>query len=63
MKDNGTCSCSHHSIIPILVILFATSFLLSYQGILAQGSVNVIWPILVGIAGIVKLQEDKCGCC
>lgn len=63
MKDNGTCGCSHHSIIPILMILFATSFLLDYQGVLAAGSVNVIWPILVGIAGIVKLEEDKCECC
>lgn len=63
MPNKGVCECSHHSIIPILIILFAIAFLLDYQGFLKAGSVNVIWPILVGIGGIVKLREDKCGCC
>lgn len=63
MSEKGMCECSHHSIIPILAILFAIAFLLDYQGFLSAGSVNVIWPILVGIGGIVKLQESKCECC
>lgn len=64
MKGNKkSCVCSHHSILPILVILFATSFLLKEQGLLAVESVNIFWPILVGIAGIVMLVEDKCDCC
>lgn len=57
------CGCGHHNIVPILMILFGTSFLLQYQGILTVEAVNIIWPILVGIAGVVKLTEDKCGCC
>ncbi len=64
IHDKGdVCSCGHHSIIPILMILFATSFLLKFQGLLSADSVNIIWPILVGIAGVVKLTEANCDCC
>ncbi len=62
-KENKICSHDHHSIIPVLVILIAISFLLQYQGILAENAVNIIWPILLGIGGMVKLVEDKCNCC
>jgi len=63
MGNKNICAHDHHSIIPVLVILFATSFLLQYQGVLAPHSVEIIWPILVGIGGMVKLVEDKCKCC
>lgn len=58
----NTCSGEHRGVIPILVILFAIVFLLQYQGLLAENSVNIIWPILVGIGGLVMLIEDKCDC-
>ncbi len=63
MKENNTCDCSHHSIIPILTILFAVTYLLGYQGFFDAQTVNIIWPILVGIGGVSKLTEDKCACC
>ena len=63
MEKNQTCNHDHHSIIPILVILFAISFLLQYQGLLAKDAVNIIWPILVGLAGMIMIVEDKCRCC
>jgi hypothetical protein len=63
MKGNNVCGHDHHGIIPILVILVAICFLLQNQGLLAEGSVNVIWPILVGIGGIVMLIEERCDCC
>jgi hypothetical protein len=62
-KKKNICMHEHHNILPILVILFATSFLLKEQGLLAAESVNIFWPILVGIGGIVMLIEDKCECC
>ena len=62
-EKGGVCNCGHHSIIPILVILFATTFLLGYQGLLEAQAVNIIWPILVGIGGVVKVTEDRCDCC
>lgn len=61
--DWKNCSCGHHTIVPIVAILFASTFLLGYQGVLSAEAVNVIWPILVGIGGVVKLVESKCGCC
>lgn len=68
MNDNQnntcqSCSCTHHSIIPVLIILFATTFLLGYQGIFDMMTVNIIWPILVGIGGITKLAGHNCKCC
>jgi len=57
------CECGHHSVIPVLIILFATTFLLGNQGLLQADAVNIIWPILVGIAGVVKISEVRCKCC
>ncbi|MEK7390724.1 MAG: hypothetical protein AAB635_01130 [Patescibacteria group bacterium] len=62
-NNNKNCSHVHHNIIPILVILIAVSFLLQYQGLLAENSVNIIWPILVGIGGMVMLIDSKCERC
>jgi hypothetical protein len=62
-NKNKVCEHDHHSVIPVLFILFAISFLLQYQGILAPHSIDIIWPILVGVGGMVMLIEDKCGCC
>lgn len=61
--EKNTCHCNHHNIVPILVILFAVTFLFGYQGIFGAETVNTIWPILVGIGGVSKLSESKCGCC
>jgi len=62
MKD-GICKCPHHKMMPLLVVLFALSFLLKALGILTPGSVDIIWPILVGAAGLMKFNEGKCKCC
>lgn len=59
----SVCECGHHNVIPILIILFATAFLLKYQGLLSADAVNVIWPILVGLGGVVKMTEHNCDCC
>ncbi|MBX4211114.1 hypothetical protein KW783_04060 [Candidatus Parcubacteria bacterium] len=62
-KGEKTCTCGHHTTIPVLMILFAVTFLLGNQGYLTSSAVQTIWPILVGIAGLVKLAEHHCGCC
>ena len=59
----GTCRCFHHVTIPILMILFATVFLLGYQGYISEDAVSFFWPMLVGVAGLVKLYESNCKCC
>ena len=55
----GTCSCKCHKVKPILVVLLGLTFLLQSLAVFSWGTVNVIWPILVIIAGFSKM----CGCC
>jgi len=60
---SGVCPCPHHKVVPLLVILFAFAFLLKALSVLTAESVDIIWPILVGAAGIMKLNKNKCKCC
>ena len=62
METKGkTCGCMHHKAMPILVILFGLAFLLGSLNIITWSFVDIAWPILVIIAGFVKL--NTCGCC
>ena len=63
MNQGGECECHHHKFLPLLVILFALVFLLGNTGVFSSQLVGVLWPILVGLAGILKLGESKCRCC
>lgn len=56
-----TCSCSHHKVFPVLVVLFALAFLFGNLGWLSMDVVGIVWPILVGVAGVMGL--GKCKCC
>ena len=57
------CGCPHHKVFSALIILFALDFFLGAIGVLTQGFVNLSWPILVGVAGLMKLSGGKCKCC
>ena len=59
------CSCSHHKVMPVLVILFGLTFLLGALGILASGFVNIVWPIIVIAGGLMKWanKSGMCKCC
>lgn len=57
------CGCMHHGFIPVLVVLFGLLFLLGNLGVVSARTVDVGWPILVGLAGLQKLLEGKCKCC
>jgi len=50
---------------PVLVILFGLTFLLGAWGIFDKNSVNTIWPVLVIVAGFMKIGEKSgmCKCC
>ncbi len=63
MADKNTCDCKHHSIVPIVVIIFAAIFLLESLGIISESFVDVLWPLLVGVVGVTMLREKGCGCC
>ena len=59
------CKCPHHKVVPALIILIGLTFLLGSWGTLSASSVNVIWPVLVILAGAMKFGEKAgmCKCC
>jgi len=63
VDKKNTCSCVHHKMIPVLIILFGVSFLLLQLNFLTEEFVNLAWPIIVIAGGAVKLSEAKCRCC
>ena len=60
---HSSCECGCHHYTPIVIILFALLFLLKSMGLASSEMVGVVWPILVGLVGIIKLSEHKCDCC
>jgi hypothetical protein len=62
-KCGPGCRCSHHQAVPILITLMAILFLLGAQGGVSQYAVNNIWPMLLGLIGVVKLLGNDCRCC
>jgi len=66
MDQNQTgkkCSCLHHEIIPIFLILIGLTFLLNAWAILSDAATAVIWPIILILIGFQKLMGLKCPCC
>jgi hypothetical protein len=59
----GKCGCGHHKVIPILIIILGLAFLLAQVNVLTWAFVGVTWPILIIIAGCVKLMGSSCKCC
>ena len=58
-----TCSCTHHKVIPVLVVLFGLTFLLGALNVFTPGFVAIVWPVIVIIGGLVKLTSKMCKCC
>jgi hypothetical protein len=58
-----TCSCGHHKVVPTLIVLFGLLFLLAAFDVVGARVVEIVWPILVIIGGIMKFGEGKCKCC
>lgn len=63
MKEGAMCKCGHHKMGPLLVVLFGLDFLGGAMGWWGMGFVNVSWPILVIVAGAMKMMEGRCKCC
>ena len=61
--DKKVCGCGHHKVMPILIILLGLAFLLAQLNILTWAAVNILWPILVIIAGVMMLVNGCCKCC
>lgn len=65
MGGKGMCACPHHKVLPVLVILFGLTFLLGQWGTLPWSTVNMVWPVLVILGGLMKLgsKMGMCKCC
>ncbi len=60
MPKGKTCSCAHHKVVPIVLILIGVDFLLGALSVFTGWFVNLTWPILLIIAGSTKLGGCKC---
>jgi hypothetical protein len=59
------CGCVHHKVMPLLVVVFGLVFLLGALGKMSMETVNVVWPVIVIIAGLKKMAMGMgmCKCC
>jgi len=62
-KSCALCKCGHHKFVPILIILFGADFLLAAFGYISMEVRNMVWPVLIILAGFMKMGEGKCKCC
>lgn len=59
----GVCSCPHHKMLPLFVVVFGLVFLLGDLNVLTQAAVTWTWPVLVILAGLTKMMGGGCKCC
>lgn len=59
----GKCSCMHHKMVPLMLVLLGLAFLLKAWGILSAGFVDVAWPVLLILIGLQKMMGGVCKCC
>ena len=62
-NTQNNCQCMHHKIMPMLIVLLGLTFLSKELGIVSAGTANVIWPVIVILAGLKKLMGNVCKCC
>ncbi|MFA5946016.1 MAG: DUF5668 domain-containing protein [Patescibacteria group bacterium] len=58
----GMCSCPHHKVVPLLVVLIGVALLLGQLNVLTASSVAIIWPIFLILIGVQKMFGSMCGC-
>jgi uncharacterized membrane protein len=57
------CSCMHHKMVPMYIILIGLIFLLNGLGILSGIATGILWPIVLILIGLQKIVGRKCPCC
>jgi hypothetical protein len=58
-----SCSCIHHLMVPILVVVFGLIFLLGNLDVINSSTVGLLWPIVVMVGGLTAMFGGKCKCC
>jgi hypothetical protein len=62
MMEGGMCSCPHHKVVPLLIVLIGVAFLLQALGVLTAETVSMVWPIGLILIGLMKMSKGMCGC-
>jgi hypothetical protein len=62
MNSTSACSCVHHKIWPILIIIFGAIFLFGNLGYLSAEIIRIAWPSTIILIGLVKLGSGSCKC-
>ncbi|MEK7664490.1 MAG: hypothetical protein AAB340_03605 [Patescibacteria group bacterium] len=65
MQDMKNCNCIHHKVIPFLVVVFGVTFLMGFWEMINWDVVNIVWPVIIIVIGLMKLVErmEICKCC
>lgn len=58
----GFCGCFHHKIVPGAIFLITVTFFLQAIGVVSMAYVALAWPVLLGLAMLVKLTAGNCKC-
>ena len=61
--DKKVCTCSHHKIVPVCIMLIGLAALVGQLGWLSAMWVGIIWPVLLIVIGFVKMKSQSCKCC
>lgn len=61
--DGKMCRCTHHSVMPVLIVAFGLVFLLGAFDVLSAWAVSITWPVIVMIGGLTKMTARMCTCC
>ncbi len=60
----GMCKCPHHKMVPLCITLIGLAFLLHALGVLSSSFLEIAWPVLVMLIGLMKLGAGgMCSCC
>ncbi|HXI84115.1 MAG TPA: DUF5668 domain-containing protein [Verrucomicrobiae bacterium] len=61
--SEGKCGCPCHKMPGLFIVLIGLTFLLGALNVLSPRAVEIIWPILVILAGLKKMFSGMCKCC
>jgi hypothetical protein len=56
------CTCGHHMIKPVLLLILGFDFLLGALGVITNDFVQITWPIIIILISIAMMTGKKCKC-
>lgn len=57
------CKCPHHKIVPLIIFVIGLLFFLNAVNVITVSALNILWPLAVMIAGLMKMMSRRCACC